>query len=174
VPNSELAIVSRPQALSSEIARQWLVKFAEVCQKDFSSALAAIWDEQLRDIPPDALERACDRLLRNWTTGFLPVPGNIREIVNQEAAAGELQRMMDRDERQSRDAFLEHQRAIAYAEDKQRRLLAAPRAMVDMTNAAPIRETPHVIDFEGRSAELRRQAKLIQEKYPAAKKETAS
>lgn len=32
--------------------------------------------------------------------------------------------------------------------------------------AAPIRETPQVIDFEGRSAELQRQAKLIREKYP--------
>ncbi len=34
----------------------------------------------------------------------------------------------------------------------------------------PIPETPRVIDFEGRAAELKRQAELILQKYPLAKK----
>lgn len=170
MPTNELAIVSRPLASSSEVARQWLVKFAEICQKDLSPALAAIWDEQLRDIPPDVLERACDRLMKNWTTGFLPVPGNIRELVNQEAAL-ELYRIGQcRMQQRREDAALEHERAIAYAEEKQRLLLAAPRSAVDMSDALPIREIPRVIDFEGRSADLRRQAETIRKKYPSEAK----
>lgn len=39
--------------------------------------------------------------------------------------------------------------------------------------AAPVLEAPRVIDFEGRSAELRRQAELIQQKYPATGKGAA-
>jgi hypothetical protein len=39
--------------------------------------------------------------------------------------------------------------------------------------AAPICETPQAIDFEGRSAELKRQADLIKAKYPSKKEATA-
>jgi len=39
--------------------------------------------------------------------------------------------------------------------------------------AEPVRDTPRVVDFEGRAAELRRQAELIKQKYPATGKKAA-
>ena len=73
---------------SSMIARQWLVKFGEICQKEVSSTLFAIWDEQLRDIPPELLDRACDRLAKTWQSGFLPTPGNVRAQIATVDAKG--------------------------------------------------------------------------------------
>lgn len=168
MPSSALSTVSKPRMSSNEIARQWLVKFAEVCQKDFSSALAAIWAEQLCDLDPNLLERSCDRLMRKWTSGFLPVPGNIRELADEELRVVEFQKLQKQEEEQRCAALADHQRAIAYAEHKrQQRLLGPPpESVIDMTDASPIRETPRVIDFEGRAAELQRQAEIIRQKYP--------
>jgi hypothetical protein len=76
--NSAQLTISGQPASSSETARQWLVKFAEICQRDVSPALVGIWAEQLGDIPADLLNRACDRLAKTWTSGFLPTPGNVQ------------------------------------------------------------------------------------------------
>jgi hypothetical protein len=82
VQNSALSIISKPRASSSDVARQWLVKFAEVCQRELTPALTEIWVEQLRDIAPEILDAACDRLAKTWTSGFLPAPGNIRAQID--------------------------------------------------------------------------------------------
>jgi hypothetical protein len=81
-------ISEAPDCSSSTIARQWLVKFGEICQKEVSSTLFAIWDEQLRDIPPELLDRACDRLAKTWQSGFLPTPGNVRAQIATVDAKG--------------------------------------------------------------------------------------
>jgi hypothetical protein len=81
-------ISQTPDCFSGTIARQWLVKFGEICQKEVSSALFAIWDEQLRDIAPDLLDRACDKLAKTWQSGFLPTPGNVRAQIAQADAKG--------------------------------------------------------------------------------------
>jgi hypothetical protein len=83
-----LSTISKPRALSSDIARQWLVKFGEMCQRDITSALAQIWVEQLRDVAPELLERACDRVAKTWTSGFLPTPGNVRAQIDNANSAG--------------------------------------------------------------------------------------
>lgn len=88
MPNRALSTTSKPLASSGEIARQWLVKFSEICQKDLSQALVQIWMEQLRDIAPDLLNQACDRLAKTWTSGFLPTPGNVRAQIDQANAKG--------------------------------------------------------------------------------------
>jgi hypothetical protein len=126
VPRNETTIICAPRVSSSEVARQWLVKFAAICQKEFSAALANIWDEQLRDIEPGLLNRACDSLIKEWDSGFLPVPGNIRKKAESLQLA---ERTKVDQEKSQRKALLEHQRAIAYAEYKQR-LLAAPTGVM--------------------------------------------
>ena len=88
MPNNGLSIISKPGDSSSDIARQWLVKFGEICQKEITSALAGIWAEQLGDIPADLLDRACDRLAKTWTSGFLPSPGNVRAQIENANSAG--------------------------------------------------------------------------------------
>lgn len=75
-------------ASSSEVARQWLVKFAEICQKPITPALAGIWAEQLSDIAPALLNCACDRLAKTWTSGFLPTPGNVRVQIETANSSG--------------------------------------------------------------------------------------
>ena len=165
MPSSALSTISKPRASSSDVARQWLVKFAEICQREFTPALADIWAEQLRDIAPDVLDRACDRLMRRWTSGFLPVPGSIREIA---AEIQQIEERREREERDRRNALRTHQRAIAYAGQKQQENLLAPppESAIDTTSPAPIRETPSVADVEGRAAELERQKRLIVQKHP--------
>jgi len=89
--NGVLSTISKPvdsNSSSDIIARQGLMKFAEICQREFTPALANIWAEQLRDITPDLLERALDRVAKTWTSGFLPTPGNIRAVIDQANAKG--------------------------------------------------------------------------------------
>ena len=100
MPKSEIAIISARRASSGEIARQALVKFATICQKEFSPALANIWDEQLRDIEPDLLARACDQLMKKWNTGFLPVPGNIRREAEHIAEMDSWKKLQERTRKQ--------------------------------------------------------------------------
>jgi hypothetical protein len=173
VLKNETAIISKPHASSSEVARQWLVKFAAICQKEFSSALANIWDEQLRDIEPSLLARACDQLMKKWTVGFLPVPGNIRE----EAKGIEVLEYMKRDaerqaleDRQRREqARLFYEQAIAYAEQK--RQLQALEVELPKIDCGTVSEPVHVVDFEARKRELAQQVEEIFKKYPPAGKE---
>jgi hypothetical protein len=78
VPKNGLATISAPRASSPEVVRKWLVVFTEICQRDLTPALVAIWVEQLGDIPPDRLQQAFDRLAKTWRSNFLPTPGNVR------------------------------------------------------------------------------------------------
>ena len=88
MPSTGLSLISQPGASSNKVARQWLVKFAEICQKEITPALAGIWAEQLGDIPADLLDRACDRLAKTWTSGFLPTPGDVRAQIKNADAGG--------------------------------------------------------------------------------------
>lgn len=54
------------------------MKFVAVTGKEASAVLFGIWDEQLRDIPPDRLGAACDRLIKSWRYPHLPMPGDVR------------------------------------------------------------------------------------------------
>jgi hypothetical protein len=64
------------------------VKFGEICQKEVTPSLTRIWVEQLSDIPADLLDRACDRLAKTWTSGFLPTPGNVGAQIEKADSAG--------------------------------------------------------------------------------------
>jgi hypothetical protein len=89
VPRSELSLTSRqPVSRSGELAREWLVRFAEICQREITPALAAIWDEALRDVDADLLDRACRQLMGKWATNFLPTPGAIRALIDQSDEKG--------------------------------------------------------------------------------------
>jgi hypothetical protein len=88
VQSSALATTSKPRASSSEIARQALVIFGEICGREITRELAGIWASQLADIAPDLLQQACDRLAKTWTTSFLPTPGNVRAQIDQANANG--------------------------------------------------------------------------------------
>jgi hypothetical protein len=90
VPSSALRTTLKPLVSSSEIARQALVKFATIYDREITSALAEIWDEQLRDIPADLLQRACDRVAKTWTSGFMPTPANIRAAIDHTRENAEL------------------------------------------------------------------------------------
>jgi hypothetical protein len=68
--------------------RQWLVRFAAVTGKEASAALFNIWDEQLRDIAPDKLAPACDRLMKAWRYPNLPLPADVRAQLNDADATG--------------------------------------------------------------------------------------
>ena len=63
---------------SSWIARELLVQVGEITQREISSALIAIWDKQLSDLPPEALAAAGDALLKSWRSPYLPTPGDVR------------------------------------------------------------------------------------------------
>ena len=144
MPSNALSTISKLRVSSSDVARQWLVKFAEICQREFTPALAEIWADQLRDIAPDLLERSCDRLMKKWSSGFLPVPGNIRELADQELRAAEREELQQREEQERRAALVNYERAIAYAEYKQQqRLLGPPPGpVINMTDARPVRRIP--------------------------------
>jgi hypothetical protein len=180
VPKNENAIISAPPVSSSEVARQWLIKFAAICQKEVTPALANIWDEQLRDIEPTLLARACDKLMKKWDTGFLPVPGNIRK----EAAGIDMwERLIEVGERlqeearlQKEKARLEHQRRIEHAEHESQHQL--PEAKTDTPTVeyrkidfTPIVEPVRVVDIEGRRKDLEAQAEAMRAKFPITGKE---
>lgn len=63
---------------SSRIARELLVQFAEITQREITPALSAIWDKQLGDLSADALAAAGDGLLKAWRSPYLPTPGDVR------------------------------------------------------------------------------------------------
>jgi hypothetical protein len=168
VPKYEIAIISAPRVSSSEVARQWLVKFATVCQKDFSPALANIWDEQLRDIEPDVLNRACDAVMKKWDTGFLPVPGNIRREAEALRVSASL--MLETTNRRE-EARLLTERAVAYAEHKRQHQLPPPKIEAPIPQRH-VEKSP-IVDFEGRKKDLARQAEEIRKKYPPTGTEAA-
>ncbi len=78
-----MAVSSGRCPTSSEVVRQWLVRFAAVTGKEASAALFDIWDEQLRDIAPDKLALACDRLMKTWRYPNLPLPADVRVQLDQ-------------------------------------------------------------------------------------------
>lgn len=167
MPSNALSTISKPRASSSDVARQWLVKFAEICQREFTPALADLWAEQLRDIAPDLLERSCDQLMKKWTSGFLPAPGNIRELADQELRAAEFKEFLERQEQERRAALVNHGRAIAYAEHKQQqRLLGPPCEPIPLPQPKLPPENHPVIATRERIEELARQAEQMKAKYP--------
>jgi hypothetical protein len=172
VPKSELMPISKPQVSSSEISRQWLAEFAEICQKDITPALANIWAEQLGDIEPGLLHRACDALMKKWQTGFLPVPGNIRAEAETLSLLAQMQTASEQSRMRAEE---EHRRAIAYAQQK--RQLPAPMPEPDLPKVvAPIAKPVRlmsVLDFEARTKCLQQQAELTRQKYATAGKEVA-
>jgi hypothetical protein len=80
--------ISNQGLTSSEVIRQWLMKFVVVVGKPASPALFDIWDEQLRDIAPDKLDFAFDRLMNTWRYPNLPVPGDVRAQLDQADVKG--------------------------------------------------------------------------------------
>jgi hypothetical protein len=83
VLSNKLSTISKQPVSSSEIARQTLVKFAAKYYRDVTPALAQIWADELSDIRPDLLQRACDQVAKTWTSGFMPTPANIRAAIDQ-------------------------------------------------------------------------------------------
>jgi hypothetical protein len=61
-----------------------------------------------------------------------------------------------------------HERGLRYAEE-----LKKTGPLPSVSQAAPVVETTRVTDFEGRTAELQRQAELIRQMYPVSGKECA-
>ena len=98
--------------------------------------------------------------------------GNFRSEADGIKARDEFLRIEAQSQEEAR---LQYERAISFAEHKQlQRLLAPPKQAppeMHTTQAAPVRENPRVIDFEGRAEELKRQAELIQQKFPVSGKE---
>jgi hypothetical protein len=78
IPASTQTADSRPSLSTDEVARQWLVKFVAVTGQKAEPVLFEIWSEQLRDIPPERLDAACDRLMKSWRFPKLPLPGDVR------------------------------------------------------------------------------------------------
>lgn len=66
---------------SKEIAKEGLMKFAEITRQRTTPALAKIWGEALQDVPAAILTKAIDSLVQTWELGFLPTPGNVRKRV---------------------------------------------------------------------------------------------
>jgi hypothetical protein len=63
---------------STEVAYQWILKFAAITGKPADRVQQDIWAEALRDIPADRLNAACKRLMENWRLPNLPLPGDVR------------------------------------------------------------------------------------------------
>lgn len=63
---------------STEVAYQWIVKFAAITGKAAERVQQDIWAEALNDIPPERLNAACERLMRTWRFPNLPLPGDVR------------------------------------------------------------------------------------------------
>jgi hypothetical protein len=68
---------------SSELARQWLLKFVALTGQEAGPVLFQLWSEHLQDIAPDLLNAACDRLMKTWRFPKLPLPGDIRAQCDQ-------------------------------------------------------------------------------------------
>jgi hypothetical protein len=82
---SELAVSSSRLASKppSEITlRQWFVKFATLKREEFHKTFINLWCEALRDIEPHWIEFGCQLYFRSMK--FFPMPGDIREINDQE------------------------------------------------------------------------------------------
>jgi hypothetical protein len=77
--------ISSQRVTTSDLAREWLVKFGEITQQRVSSALVAIWIEQLSDLSPDVLASAFNRLAKTWAWPRLPTPGDVRAAVDNAA-----------------------------------------------------------------------------------------
>jgi hypothetical protein len=67
---------------SGEIARQILLKFVALTGKKASDTLFDIWDRALGDIPSHRLELAGERLLATWRFPNLPMPGDVRALLD--------------------------------------------------------------------------------------------
>lgn len=59
-----------------------------VTGKEALPALFDIWDEQLRDIAPDKIALACDRLMKTWRYPNLPLPGDVRGQLSEAEQKG--------------------------------------------------------------------------------------
>ena len=63
---------------STEVAYQWIVKFAAITGKAAERVQQDIWAEALSDIPADRLNAACEHLMKTWRYPNLPMPGDVR------------------------------------------------------------------------------------------------
>jgi hypothetical protein len=92
VQKKSLAQISERPDSSSEVARQWLVKFGAIVGQLVAPEVFNIWVEELSDIPADRLHFACDRLMKIWRYPNLPLPGDVRaQIDNAETKGLELE-----------------------------------------------------------------------------------
>jgi hypothetical protein len=83
--DSALAVISRPLATRSEseqLLREWIVKFAEIAERELTSVWVDLWVEALRDLEPEWIEFGCRAYLRSMK--FFPKPGDIRELIELE------------------------------------------------------------------------------------------
>lgn len=95
MPQSELAVISRPPASRSSdaIVRKWIVAIAELCGKELTPPLVQLWCELLADIDPSLLDRALEETAQTCRR-FFPTPGEVRaRIANAEAKGVELKAM---------------------------------------------------------------------------------
>lgn len=74
---SALERISAPPASSNELIGRALVTFAEICQREVTPELVAIWTGLLGDVPQDRLHAALNRLLLTWRRNSLPTPGDV-------------------------------------------------------------------------------------------------
>ena len=87
MPNSELATTSEPRALSnSSVVRKWIVTFGEIFGREITPELVKVWCGLLSDIPPDALNLACEGTAKSCK--FFPSPGEIRAKLDQVGEQG--------------------------------------------------------------------------------------
>jgi hypothetical protein len=79
---------SRPPVSSTEVAYQWILKFAAITGKVAERVQQDIWAEALSDIPADRLNAACERLIKTWRFPNLPMPGDVRALLDSAEAGG--------------------------------------------------------------------------------------
>jgi hypothetical protein len=82
---SAITAISPLPVSTSTILREWVVKFASLAEKEVSKPFIALWCEALSDLEPEWIDFACRKYMRSMK--FLPKPGDIREIVEQEQRA---------------------------------------------------------------------------------------
>jgi hypothetical protein len=63
---------------STEVAYQWIVKFAAITGKAAERVQQDIWADALSDIPAERLNAACEQLMRTWRLPNFPLPGDVR------------------------------------------------------------------------------------------------
>ena len=82
---SELAVLS-PRLVSKSPAeislREWFVRFATLKCEEFHKTFIDLWCEALSDLDLEWIEFGCRTYFRSMK--FFPMPGDIREIVEQE------------------------------------------------------------------------------------------